>query len=704
MELSGYRVLKFGGSSVANATVISRVVDIVSSEAPRGRLIVISSAISGCTDALIGGDGEALQAIRERHHAIIRRLFTGVERAEALAEFEEEFQRMTDAPRSEKVTFGELFSTRILARKFACEGYSTRWLDSRRLVVKGDRDETYRRIAEAVRSGDEEIFVAPGFIASDPSGKVTDLGRGGSDYSAALYAAAVGAVSLEIWTDVPGIMTTNPKNVSAARTVPRMSYRAALDMATHGAKVLYAPTVAPARDAGIDIAILNTYAPEAGGTVVSGEASAPGWIGIADRELSGGTVRIAIIGAGENDLPGAAERALDILKRTGIEALSTRPEGPNLLIDVQAAVARTAIRALHGEFFETLPLRTLPLYIAGYGAVGKALVELLGRSAAAVAEQMGRKLILCGIADSRRYLIDPEGIAPEDAAAALEERSVPGDFTEAVLASAPRRSVFVDCTDSETLHERYEDLLDRGINIASSNRRSFAVPFVQYAAMHRAARRNGVFLRYETTVGAALPILDSISRSANSCDEITSIDAVVSCTLNRIFGDYGTGASFASLVRKAHIEGLTEPDPRVDLGGEDALRKLLILARQAGVPLEREDVQVFPIIGKDLSGLTLEGFFRALEDMENRFSDSFKSAVSKGKRKRFVASLRKENGRYKAWIKLQDVDEKHPAYHLRGTENAIIIRSAFHPYPLVIAGAGEGARQAASSLLNDILS
>ena len=252
----GFRVLKFGGSSVASATAMSRVLDIVGPEMAKGRVVLVSSAISGCTDGLLAcaaGDTSGLQALKERHLAIVRRLFTGDERADAAAEISNLFSEMLAAPDDEKVTFGELLSTRILARKLACEGCKVHWVDSRQLVVKDDLPETYRRIQSAVNATDAEIIVAPGFICSDSAGKICTLGRGGSDYSAALYAAALNAESLQIWTDVPGIMTANPKQVPAARTVPEMSYRAALDMAEHGAKVLYAPTVAPAMEAGIDI-------------------------------------------------------------------------------------------------------------------------------------------------------------------------------------------------------------------------------------------------------------------------------------------------------------------------------------------------------------------------------------------------------------------------------------------------------------------
>ena len=679
---------------MADATAMSRVLDIVAGETAKGRVVVVSSAISGCTDGLLActaGDASGLPALKERHLAIVRRLFTGAERADATAEVTALFDEMAAAPADEKVTFGELLSTRILARKLACDGFAVHWADSRKLIVRDDLPETYRRIASALADTDAGVIVAPGFICGDSTGKVCTLGRGGSDYSAALYAAALGAESLQIWTDVPGIMTANPRQVPSARTVPEMSYRAALDMAEHGAKVLYAPTVAPAMEAGIDIEIRNTFAPSGRYTRISSTPDASPWVGV--TSVSG---RICLVGTPEGDFSLAEKEVRETLRTAGIAPLEVRTEGSVLLGGVRGAVELPALQALHRAFFETRPVREVNLFIAGFGAVGKALVDMVERTGATVTERTGKALRVAGIADSRRHRIDLGGVS------ALEG-GVAGDFVDAVIDLAPKGSVFVDCTDSETLYRRYPDLFRAGLNIVSSNRRSFAVPYVEYAAMHAAARENGCFFRYETTVGAALPMLESLAIGANSSDEVERIEAVVSCTLNQILSAYGQGPTFASLVRAAQEAGLTEPDPRLDLGGRDALRKLLILAREAGVQLEEGDVDIRPMIPASLFGVSLEDFYRGLEEMEPVFAEAHRQALRAGCRRRFVAFLEKKADGYRAGIRVQQVPEDHPAYHLKGTENAILIRSAFHPTPIVIQGPGEGARQAAASLLNDIL-
>ena len=686
-----YSVLKFGGSSVASATNMSRVLDIVEKEAAQSKVVLVSSAISGCTDALLKGDAASLSDMEKRHRNIVTRLFTGTEREKVQADIDHIFEELHRAPREVQVTYGEILSTTVLAAKLNQEGWRSCWLDSRELVVKDNEPETFSRIKSAIEAADSQVFVAPGFICQDADGRVSTLGRGGSDYSAALYAAAIGAGKLQIWTDVPGIMTANPKQVPAARTVPRMSYASALEMASHGAKVLYAPTVAPAMTAGIDIEIRSSFTPEGKYTVIGAEPDSTRWIGVTSE---GGHIRL--VGSrmrGQSGQDEESEAAHNALQEAGIAALSIQAEGGSMDIQVKESVADQALKALHRAFFQVLPMQEINLFIAGNGMVAQALVQMIRQTALTVKERTGKILRIVGLADSTRYGIDPGGQP------ALTQE---GDYIDAILQAAPKGSLFIDVTNSETLYRRYTQLLEAGIGIVSSNRRSFAVPYPEYAAMRAAARENGVPLRYETTVGAALPMLESISRGANSCDEILSIEAVVSCTLNQILGDYRPGGeSFAALVKKAQKAGLTEPDPRVDLGGRDALRKLLILSREAGVQLEEVEVEITPVV--PLAGGSVEDFYRDLEAVEPQMAAQARQAEQQGFRRRYVASLEKVGKGYKAEIGIRNVPPVHPAYHLRGTENAIIVRSAFHPYPLVIQGPGEGAREAASSILNDIL-
>lgn len=741
-----FQVLKFGGTSLENATNMSRVLDIVGEAASKGRVVLICSAIKGCTDELITLSelarkqqknmmvmsfaeaetaaiefAEKVRDVKARHLDIIRRLFTGTERKEAEEECHALFADMSSAPAEEMVTYGEVFSSRILARKLACDGVKSKWLDSCKLVIKDHKELTYSNIKTAVGFHPEvQVFVAAGFIASTYKGERTTLGRGGSDLSASIYAAALRAGSLQIWTDVPGIMTANPKDVPAAETIPQISYRAALDMASNGAKVLYAPSIEPAMEAGIAISIRNTFEPDNPGTIV-GNVSLKGWAGVTGMEKDG-EAKLCLVAEDAQNGEAACERVANCLFKAGIKALTCSSDGLNVYATLNPSVKTQALAAIHREFFENAPQSVLNLYLAGYGAVGKAFVKMLAKRGKEIAAKNGKILRLAGLANSSRFVIDPKGIDPAKAAQRLEEGQSGdfeknaqrleggqgGDFVKAVIEQAPRHSIFLDLTNSESIYKSFEDLLRSGLNIITSNRRSIAVPYVEYASMMATAAENGCFVRYETTVGNALPLLEGISRSANAGEEILSIEAVVSCTLNQILSSYARyPGSFAETVKKAQEQGLTEADVRQDLAGKDALRKLLILAREVGVPLEEEDVEIIPAVPKELMDLPMEEFYERLEALEPEFEAAEKAAARSQCRQRFLATLEKDSSKplgYKATIAVRNVPRRHPAFRILGTENAIIIRSAYHPYPLVIQGAGEGARMAAGSIMNEILS
>ncbi len=611
-------VLKFGGSSVANATAMSRVLDIVEQAAEKDRVILVSSAISGCTDALIqigkAEDPEQLiDALERKHLAIINRLFTGKERLDAVSDCRSTFSEVRCIPPVIE-SFGELLSTRILSRKLSCEGFKATWIDSRNMIFTSggevDTEKSYAAIVRTIYSYPEtRIFVAPGFIARDENENVTTLGRGGSDYSASLFAAATDADDLEIWTDVPGI------------------------------------------------------------TVAS-----------LDDEQSG-TTRVCLIGEGPVGAKAAVRRIETALREAGIKPLGEVQceDGTNFCISVRSNVARNTVAAVHREFFEERALTTLDVYVAGHGAVGSALKDIVdacgGRFPSA-----GKRINIKEISSSH-------------------------DFADRVLETARSRSIFVDCTDSTEIWRKFIPMFNKGISVVTSNRRSLAIPYVDYAAIKAAAAENGCFFRYDTTVGNALPILQSISDGANCGDGVTLIEAVVSCTLNYIITGYDgvRRESFATLLRKAQADGLTEQDPRIDLGGRDALRKLLILSREAGVPLEEKDVEIVPMLGPEYFKGSIEDFYRRLDEDEAKFVQREDELDAMGSRQRFVASLRRrDDGTFKAEIKMRLVGIDSPFYWISGTENVTIIHSG-EAYPLVIKGSGEGARLAASGIIRNIL-
>ena len=818
------QVLKFGGSSVANAENMSKVVDIVTKAVDRDRTILVASAISGCTDTLINigrlaaerneSYKELIDELQSRHHVIIKDFIPLEKQEESLKACDTLFDSLRSITQGVSLLgelsqtsldtiqgLGELWSTRILATKLASIGIATKWVDSReiiRTVSRGDKNtvdiqKTYSRINEMVENNPvTQLFVLPGFIASDKQGRTTTLGRGGSDYTAALYAVGCKARILEIWTDVPGMMTTNPKVVPTARTISNISYKAALELSHFGAKVIYPPTIQPVVAEGIPIYVKNTFDPQAYGTLIeknpprskdsvtgisnsdniallslegSGMVGIPGFSSRLFETLSQNDINIILItqassvhtmciAVSEKDAEKAREAADrcfayeislgklnplkvekgysivclvgdDVLNQSGstgrmlaalgrnsipVRATAQGSSERNISVIISSSDADAALRTIHNEFFDRKSGKDIHLFIAGYGVVGKALVDIISKNREKIEARTGRRLHVCGLANSRRFILDKNGLALEDIAgqlAAGEDAADEAYFTRLATLTL-ENSVFVDCTASADIAFKYMNLFRKGYSVVACNKITFSAPYKHYAALKEAAIEIGATLRYETTVGAALPILESISRSVHSGDEIIRIEAVLSGTLNYIFSNYagGEGGTFAEIVRKAQDAGYTEPDPRLDLSGRDVLRKLLILSREAGVGIDEKDVEISSILPDEFFEGDVDTFYEKLAENEDMFAARYNEAASKGLRQRFVASLVKdEDSRfgYKAKIGLESIDSSHPLYSLCGTDNAALIQTGFYPSPLVIQGAGAGAYQTASGVLNDII-
>ena len=818
------QVLKFGGSSVANAENMSKVVDIVANAVDRDRTILVASAISGCTDTLIKigtlasqrdeGYKGLIDELQEKHHVIIRDFLP----LEKQAESQEICDALFDSLRSiaqgvfllgelspaslDAIQgFGELWSTKILATKLASIGIATKWIDSRniiRTVAKGDKNivdvqKTYSRINEMVENNPiTQLFVLPGFIASDKQGRTTTLGRGGSDYTASLYAVGCKARVLEIWTDVSGMMTSNPKVVPTARTISNISYKAALELSHFGAKVIYPPTIQPVVAEGIPIYVKNTFEPEASGTLIeknpprskdsvigisnsdniallslegSGMVGIPGFSSRLFETLSQNDINIILItqassvhtmciAVSEKDAEKAREAADrcfayeislgklnplkvekgysivclvgdDVLNQSGatgrmlaalgrnsipVRATAQGSSERNISVIISSADADGAIRTIHNEFFDRKSGKDIHLFIAGYGVVGKALVDIIAKNRDKIEARTGRRLHVCGLSNSRRFILDKNGLPLDciaDLLAAGESAADEAYFTQLATLTL-ENSVFVDCTASADIAFKYMNLFKKGYSVVACNKITFSAPYKHYAALKEAAIEIGATLRYETTVGAALPILESISRSVHSGDEILRIEAVLSGTLNYIFSNYagGEGGTFAEVVKRAQDAGYTEPDPRLDLSGRDVLRKLLILSREAGVGIDEKDVEISALLPEEFFEGDVDAFYAKLAENEDMFAARYNEAASKGLRQRFVASLVKDTSSpfgYKAKIGLESIDSTHPLYNLCGTDNAALIQTDFYPSPLVIQGAGAGAYQTASGVLNDII-
>ena len=818
------QVLKFGGTSVANAEAIQKVVEIVSGSVDRDRTILVVSAIRGCTDSLIHIGNlasqrdesyiEIIDDLQDKHHQIIRELLPREKHDEAYRTCDELFDSLRSiaqgvyllgelSPTSLDAIqgFGELWSSKIIATKLASVGIATKWVDSRKIirtVSKGetnavDIQKTYSRVNEMIGNNPiTQLFVMPGFIASDKQGRTTTLGRGGSDYSASLMAVGCKARALEIWTDVPGMMTSNPKVVPTARTISNISYKAALELSHFGAKVIYPPTIQPVVTEGIPIYVKNTFEPQAHGTLIeknpprskdavigisnsdniallslegSGMVGIPGFSSRLFETLSQNDINIILItqassvhtmciAVSEKDAEKAREAADrcfayeislgklnplkvekgfsivclvgdDVLNQSGatgrmlaalgsnsiqVRATAQGSSEKNISVIISSSDTDAALRTIHNEFFDRRSGKDIHLFIAGYGVVGKALVDIISKNREKIEKRTGRRLHVCGLSNSRRFILNKNGLSLENIAEQLADGHSSADeaYFNKLATLTLENSVFVDCTASADIAFKYMNLFKRGYSVVACNKITFSLPYKQYAAVKEAAIEIGATLRYETTVGAALPILESISRSVHSGDEILRIEAVLSGTLNYIFSNYagGNGGTFAEVVKRAQDAGYTEPDPRLDLSGRDVLRKLLILSREAGVGIDEKDVEISSILPDEFFEGDVNAFYAKLAENEAMFAERYHEAASKGLRQRFVASLIKDSESsygYKAKIGLESVDASHPLYNLCGTDNAALIQTDFYPSPLVVQGAGAGAYQTASGVLNDII-
>ena len=782
------QVLKFGGTSVASAEAMFQTIGIVQKALEEDRTIVVSSAISGCTDGLIemgrlaaareAAYQEKLALWQDRHNQMVGELVPEGYRGKTQKALNTLFEELSSilqgvfllgelSPTSLSAveSFGELLSTRILTDSFLSQGISCRWLDSRDLIRVHDgavdTAETCRRIQEAVEQHPRvELFIVPGFIARDEEGRPATLGRGGSDYTASLFAVGIHARRVEIWTDVPGIMTAHPEVVPSARPIPHISYRAAQELSHFGAKVIYPPTIQPVVAEGIPIYVKDTFHPEEAGTLV--EKNPPrakgGVIGIAHSD---GIALLSLEGSGMVGVPGFSSRLFDALSRAGINiilitqassvhsmciaisaadaekarraadacfayeislgtlnplrvekgfsiacvigddilghsgatgqmlaalgrhsipvrATAQGSSERNISVIVPSERADEAIRAIHHEFFDRFDTEVIPLFIAGYGRVGKALVEMLRDNADAIARRSGKQLRVCGLANSRRYVIDTEGIELSEAGERLSQ-GTPGNFIDALCGLSLENSLYIDCTANEELGFRYPDLFHSGYSVVACNKIPFSGTYAQFKNLQAEAHKAGVSLRYETTAGAALPVLVTLDRVVQSGDTLVRMDAVLSGTLNYLLDRY-EGKDWEALVEEARLKGYTEPDPNIDLSGKDVLRKILILSRQAGIPLEATQVSLEPIPA----------------DIAQKYS----AAAEAGKKLRYVASVDAEGH---AAVGLQEVGPESPLYNLRGTDNAILITTGDYPSPMLIQGAGAGTRQTAGGLLNDIM-
>ena len=805
------KVMKFGGTSVGSVDSILKVKQIV--EAAEEPVIVVVSALGGITDKLINtsqmaanGDAEYEKEYREIVNRHIEMVYTVIPAGEGrtvlldkvnelLSELKDIFQGiylikdLSSKTSATIVSYGERLSSIIAATLIK----GAVWYDSRNFIKTEKKHAKHILDSELTTSLVKETFdeipqvaLVPGFISIDKnSGEVTNLGRGGSDYTASIIAASLNAASLEIWTDVDGFMTADPRVISTAYTINELSYVEAMELCNFGAKVVYPPTIYPVCHKNIPILIKNTFNPEAPGTIIKQEVDSGskaikgissindttlitvtglGMVGVIGvnfrifkalaqngisvfmvsqassenstsigvrnqdaalacevlneefaKEIEMGEISpvvaemnlatIAIVGENMKHTPGIAGKLFGTLGRNGISVIACAQGASetNISFVVEAKSLRKSLNVIHDSFFLS-EYQVLNLFICGTGTVGGSLIEQIRCQQQKLMQERGLKLKVVGIADGHRALFTRAGIDLASYREEMEEKGIPSSAAvlhDEIIGMNIFNSVFVDCTASAEVASLYKEFLMHNISVVAANKIAASSDYSIYSELKQIARRRGVKFLFETNVGAGLPIINTINDLINSGDKILKIEAVLSGTLNYIFNKISADVPFSQTIKMAQEERYSEPDPRIDLSGKDVIRKLVILAREAGYKLEQTDVEKHLFVPSDFFEGPLEEFWKKVPSLDADFEARRRKLESENKRWRFVAKL--ENG--KGSVSLQEVDSKHPFYGLEGSNNIILLTTErYKEYPMMIQGYGAGASVTAAGVFADIMS
>ena len=806
------KVLKFGGTSVGSVESILSLKEIVLKEAQEQNLVVVVSALGGITDKLIQTSRLAVEGKDEwrqefdnmvdRHHKMIDTIITDARKRETLFNtvdslFEQLrsiyfgvflIHDLSAKTQDVIVSYGERLSSQIVATLID----GAKWFDSRNFIKTEYKNgkhqldaELTNRLVRKTFADLPRISLVPGFISKDEhNNETTNLGRGGSDYTAAIIAAALNADVLEIWTDVDGFMTADPKVIPAAYTINQLSYIEAMELCNFGAKVIYPPTIYPVCIKNIPIKVKNTFNPEHPGTLIKEKIdddnkpikgissikgttlitvtglSMVGVIGVnrriftalADNGISvflvsqassenstsigvkdddagaaievlnnefrkeietgamypmsaeSGLATIAIVGENMKHTPGIAGKLFGALGRSGISiiACAQGASETNISFVVQQDYLRKSLNVIHDSFFLS-EYKVLNIFICGIGTVGGKLIEQIRDQQEVLKKENRLNLNVVGIASSSKAIFSRDGIDLYNykTELAASEPSNSRKLLEGILKMNIFNSVFVDCTASQEVAGLYEPLLEHNVSVVACNKIAASSDYENYIRLKNIALTHGVKFRFETNIGAGLPIIGTINDLVHSGDRILKIEAVLSGTLNFIFNELSADVPFSETVRRAREQGYAEPDPRIDLSGMDVIRKLVILAREAGYHVEPEDVEKHLFVPDEYFEGDVETFWRRLPELDQDFEKRRQTLEKENKHWRFVACL--DGG--KTCVSLQAVDMHHPFYDLEGSNNIVMLTTErYREYPMLIQGYGAGASVTAAGVFANIMS
>ena len=811
IEQEKMKVMKFGGTSVGSVESILSLKAIVEKEAQQQPVIIVVSALGGITDKLLAtsqlavkGDEawkDEFQAMVDRHHKMIDTIITDPKKRETLFNVVDSlFEQLrsiyfgvflvhdlSKKTQDAIVSYGERLSSNIVATLVK----GAKWFDSREFIktMQKNHKNTFDsdltcRLVKRTFSDLPRISLVPGFISMDrDTNETTNLGRGGSDYTAAIIAAALDADILEIWTDVDGFMTADPRVIKTAYTINELSYIEAMELCNFGAKVIYPPTIYPVCVKNIPIRVKNTFNPDAKGTIIKakianddkpikGISSISGTtlitvtglsmvgvigvnrriftaladngiscfmvsqassenstsIGVRDQDeaaavevLNGefakeietgamfpmhaekGLATIAVVGENMKHTPGIAGKLFGTLGRSGISVIACAQGASetNISFVVDSKYLRKALNAIHDSFFLS-EYKVLNLFVCGVGTVGGQLLQQIHDQYEELKRTKRLKLNVVGIATSKKAIFDRDGIDLTCYKQLLDEAPISTDkqLSDEIIGMNIFNSVFVDCTASKDVALLYQDFLSHNISVIAANKIAASSSYDNYIRLKETALARGVLFRYETNVGAGLPIIGTINDLRNSGDSILKIEAVLSGTLNFIFNELSADVSFSEAVRRAKEMGYSEPDPRIDLSGKDVIRKLVILAREAGYKVEKTDVEKHLFIPDHFFEGSIDDFWKDLPSLDADFEARRRQLEAEGKRWRFVAQWADGRGS----IELREVPISHPFYDLEGSNNIILLTTErYREYPMLIQGYGAGADVTAAGVFADIM-
>ena len=808
------KVMKFGGTSVGSVKSILSLKKIVETEARTQPVVVVVSALDGITDKLIAtsqmakqGDDhyrEEFDAMVTRHHQMIEAVITDdKKRIDLFNNVDQLFDQLKSilygvylihdlSKKTEDtiVSYGERLSSHIVAAmiKNGVRMNSRDFIRTEKKLGKHviDAELTTELVKESFKNiNNKYVYVVPGFIARDrDTHETTNLGRGGSDYTASIIAAVLNAEVLEIWTDVDGFMTADPKVIKSAYTINELSYVEAMELCNFGAKVIYPPTIYPVCVKNIPIKVKNTFNPEHPGTLIKdkieddnkpikGISSIKGTslitvtglsmvgvigvnrrifttlankgisvfmvsqassenstsIGVRDEDaeaaaevlnaefakeietgamfpmqVESGLATIAIVGENMKQTPGIAGKLFGTLGRSGISVIACAQGASetNISFVVDGRFLRKSLNVLHDSFFLS-EYKVLNLFICGIGTVGGMLLEQIRTQQQFLMQSRRLKLNVVGISDVDNFVLDRDGIDLDNYEKILRA-GYPANtehMRDEIVKMNIFNSVFVDCTASRQIASLYQTFLEHNISVVAANKIAASSDYDSYLKLRQTARDKGVWFRYETNVGAGLPIIGTINDLCNSGDKILKIEAILSGTLNFIFNEISADVPFSETVRRAKEERYSEPDPRIDLSGTDVIRKLVILTREAGYKVEQEDVEKHLFVPDSYFEGSIDDFWKRLPELDADFEARRKVLEAENKRWRFVATM--ENGNTN--VALKEVPYGHPFYGLEGSNNIVLLTTErYKEYPMLIQGYGAGAAVTAAGVFANIMS